>query len=142
MTRMAACVTTLPVVLLACVPGAPVGAEQERVDGMGRTLGWVVARDSGDLDFVDCQGRRSPLGSARVEPSTKRCPVAPTPLDMTGIVRGIDPVGRIVRTEDNAGSLHTFYLSDNVPSLEQLKPGDRIRVTGPIDGQVTRITRP
>jgi hypothetical protein len=47
--------TTLPVALLACVPGAPAGAEQERVDGMARTRGWVVATDGGDLSFVDCQ---------------------------------------------------------------------------------------
>jgi hypothetical protein len=142
MTRMAACVMMLPVVLLACVPGAPAGAEQERVDGMGRTQGWVVARDSGDLDFVDCQGRRSTLGSARIEPSTKRCPTVPTPVEMTGVVRSIDPVRRIVHALDDAGSLRTFYTSDDVSSLEQFKPGDRIRITGPIDGQATRITRP
>jgi hypothetical protein len=142
MTRMAARVTTLPLVLLACVPGAPAGAEQERVDGMGRTQGWVVATEGGELNFVDCRGRRSALGSARIEPATKRCPAAPTPLEMTGVVRGIDAARRIVHAQDDSGSLRTFYIPDDVSRLEQFKPGDRIRVTGPIDGQATRITRP
>jgi hypothetical protein len=142
MTRMAARLTTLPVILLACVPGARAGAEQERVDGMGRTQGWVVATEDGELDFVDCRGRRSALGSARIEPSTKRCPAAPTPLEMTGVIQGVDPVRRVVHAQDDTGSLRTFYITDDVSRLEQFKPGDRIRVTGPIDGQATRITRP
>src|SRR5262245_23662329 len=98
--------TTLLVALLACIPGAPAGAEQERVDDMGRTQGWVVAIEGGDLSFIDCQGRRSPLGSARIEPSIRN--------------------DRIVHAQDDTGRVRSFYITDDVSTLEQLKQGDRI----------------
>ena len=141
MPRMAR--LTMPLVaLLALVAGSAAGAEQLRVDGMGRTPGWVVATEDGTLVFVDCQGRRSTLGSARIESSTSRCPVPPAPLDMTGVIRSIDPVRRIVRAQDDAGQRRTFHITEDVPRFDELRPGERIRVTGPIDGQVTRISRP
>ena len=73
----------LPAVLCVLAAGASAAAEQEKVEGMGRTPGWVVATDSGELGFVDCQGRRSPLGSARVEPSAARCATPPARVDVT-----------------------------------------------------------
>jgi hypothetical protein len=130
------------VVLCALVAGSSVAAEQERVDGMGRTRGWVVATDSGDLGFVDCQGQRSPLGSARVESSAARCPTSPTRLDVTGVVRSVDPARRIVHAEDETGRVRVFHLTTDMPWREDLKPGQRIRATGPIDGQATAITTP
>jgi len=142
MPRMAGWLTALLVALLALVAGSTAGGEQLRVDGMGRTQGWVVASDDGNLAFVDCQGRRSTLGTARIESSASRCPVAPAPLDMTGVIRSIDPVRRIVNAQDDAGPLRTFHITDDVSQLEELRPGERIRATGPIDGQATRITRP
>ena len=142
MTRMAARLTIRLVVVLVLVAGSSAGAEQVRVDGMGRTQGWVVATDGGDLGFVDCQGRRSPLGSGRIESSTGRCPSSPAPLEMTGVIRSVDPVRRIVNAQDDAGRLRAFHVTDEVSRLDELQPGERIRATGPIDGQVTRITRP
>jgi hypothetical protein len=118
----------------------PAGAEQERVDGMGRTRGWVVASADGGLAFVDCQGQRSALGSARVEPSTTRCPTLPTPLEVTGVVQSVDSVRRIVRAQEDTGRLHTFHVTLDVPWPVDLKPGQRIRAIGPIDGQATSIT--
>jgi hypothetical protein len=132
----------VPVVLVAVAAGHPAAAEQERVDGMGRTRGWVVATDEGDLGFVDCQGRQSPLGNARIESSTTRCPTSPTPLDVTGVVRSVDAVRRIVHAQDDAGRVRVFHITDEVPRLEALKPGARIRATGPIDGQATGMTSP
>ena len=132
----------LLVALLALIAGSTAGAEQLRVDGMGRTPGWVVATDDGNLVFVDCQGRRSMLGGARIESSTSRCPVSPPPLDVTGVIRSVDPVRRIVHAQDDAGQLRTFHITEDVSRLDELRPGERIRATGPIDGQVTRITRP
>jgi hypothetical protein len=139
---MAARLTMLLVALLALVAGSTAGGEQLRVDGMGRTPGWVVAGDDGNLVFVDCQGRRSMLGSARIESSASRCPVSPAPLDVTGIIRSVDPVRRIVNAQDDAGQLRTFHITEDVARLDEFRPGERIRATGPIDGQVTRITRP
>jgi hypothetical protein len=133
--------TTLPVALFALLVGSTAGAEQERVDGMGRTRGWVVATDGGELGFVDCQGRRSMLGSARIESSTARCPTAPTPLEIAGVVRSVDAVRRIVYAEDDTGRLRAFHIPTDVPRLEELKPGERIQATGPIDGQITAIAR-
>src|SRR5207248_10392587 len=130
----------LPVLLYALAAGSSVAAEQERVDGMGRTRGWVVATDSGDLGFVDCQGQPSPLGSARVESSATRCPTSPARLDMTGAVRSVDPVRRIVHAEDETGRVRVFHVITDTPWLEHLTPGQRIRATGPIDGQATVIT--
>lgn len=141
MTRTTARLTTLSVALFALLVGSTAGAEQERVDGMGRTRGWVVATDGGELGFVDCQGRRSLLGSARIEGSTQRCPTSPTPQGMTGVVRSVDPVRRIVHAEDDTGRVRAFYITADVPRLEELKPGERIQTTGPIDGQATGITR-
>jgi hypothetical protein len=139
---MAARLTMLLVALLALVAGSTAGGEQLRVDGMGRTPGWVVAGDDGNLVFVDCQGRRSMLGSARIESSASRCPLSPAPLDVTGIIRSVDPVRRIVNAQDDAGQLRTFHITEDVARLDEFRPGERIRATGPIDGQVTRITRP
>jgi len=128
--------------MLALLTGSPASGEQERVDGMGRTRGWVVATESGDLGFVDCQGRRSPLGSARIEPATGRCPSPPIPLEVIGVIRSVDPVRRIVHAEDDTGRRRVFHVTDDVSRLETLEPGQRILATGPIDGQITRITRP
>lgn len=133
--------TTLSVALFALLVGSSAGAEQERVDGMGRTLGWVVAVDGGELGFVDCQGRRSLLGSTRIEASAHRCPTSPPPLEMTGVVRSVDPARRIVSAEDDTGRVRAFHITADVPRLEDLKPGERIQATGPIDGQATGITR-
>jgi hypothetical protein len=141
MTRTTARLTTLSVALFALLVGSTAGAEQERVDGMGRTRGWVVATDGGELGFVDCQGRRSLLGSARIEGSTQRCPTSPAPLEMTGVVRSVDPVRRIVHAEDDTGRVRAFHITADVPRLEDLKPGERIQATGPIEGQVTAIAR-
>jgi hypothetical protein len=141
MTRTTARLTTLPAALFALLVGSMADAEQERVDGMGRTRGWVVATDGGELGFVDCQGRRSMLGSARFESSTERCPTSPTPLEMSGVVRRVDPVRRIVHAEDDTGRVRAFHITGDVPRLEELKPGERIHAIGPIDGQVTGITR-
>jgi len=52
------------------------------------------------------------------------------------------PVRRIVHAQDDTGRLRAFHITDDVSRFEELQPGDRIRVTGPIDGQATRITRP
>jgi hypothetical protein len=139
---MAVRLMMLLVALLALGAGSTAGGEQLRVDGMGRTPGWVVAGDDGNLVFVDCQGRRSMLGSARIESSASRCPVSPAPLDVTGIIRSVDPVRRIVNAQDDAGQLRTFHITEDVARLDEFRPGERIRATGPIDGQVTRITRP
>ena len=122
--------------------GGPTSAEQERVDGMGRTRGWVVATDGGDLGFVDCQGQRSVLGGARVEPAASRCPTSPTPLEVTGVVQSLDPVRRIVRAQEDTGRVRVFHITADVPWPEDLKLGQRIRATGPIDGQVTGLTIP
>jgi hypothetical protein len=132
----------LLVALLALVGGSRAGGEQLRVDGMGRTPGWVVATDDGNLVFVDCQGRRSALGGARIESAGSRCPVSPAPLHVTGVIRSIDPARRIVSAQDDAGQVRTFHITEDVARLDELQPGQRIRATGPIDGQVTRITRP
>jgi len=61
---------------------------------------------------------------------------------MTGVVRSVDPVRRIVHAEDETGRVSVFHITADVPRLEDLKPGQRIRATGPIDGQVTGITTP
>ena len=49
---------------------------------------------------------------------------------------------RIVRAEDETGRVSVFHITADVPRLEDLNPGQRIRATGPIDGQVTAITIP
>ena len=141
MSRTGGRYATLPVALLALLVGAPAGAEQERVDGMGRTRGWVVATDGGELGFVDCHGRRSLLGSARVEPSQARCQSSPPPFKLTGVIRSVDPEQRVIHAEDERGRVHAFHLPSDVPQMEDLKPGERIEATGPIEGQVTAITR-
>jgi hypothetical protein len=138
---MTAWLTAVPLTLLPLLAASTAGGEQERVDGMGRTRGWVVATDGGDLGFVDCHGQRSPLGSARIEPSTGRCRTPRAPLQVTGVVRRVDAVRRILYTEDDMGRLRAFHIPTEVPRLEELKPGERIQATGPVDGQITAIAR-
>jgi hypothetical protein len=129
------------VALFGLLVATMAGAEQERVDGMGRTRGWVVADDGGALAFVDCHGRRSDVGSARIEVASGRCPTPPMPQELTGVVRSVDPVRRIVHAEDHTGRLRAFHVPADVPRLEELNPGERIHASGPIEGQITGFTR-
>jgi hypothetical protein len=39
------------------------------------------------------------------------------------------------------GRVRACHLPHDVPRFEELNPGERIHASGPIDGQVTRITR-
>ena len=134
--------TTLSTVaLFGLLVATVVGAEQERVDGMGRTRGWVVAGDGGILAFVDCHGRRSDVGSARIEAASGRCPTPPAPHEVAGIVRSVDPVRRIVHAEDDTGRVRAFHVPADVPRLEELNPGERFHASGPIEGQITGFTR-
>jgi hypothetical protein len=138
---MAAQLTMVLLTLLVSSPGRSAYAEEERVDGMGRSAGWVVATAGGDLAFVDCHGHRSALGSARVEPASRRCPSAPAPFAITCVVRRVDTARRIIHAEDEAGQPRAFHVTEAVPFLETLQPGDWISAAGPIDGQVTKIDR-
>ena len=127
--------------LFALLVATVAGAEQERVDGMGRTRGWVVADDGGDLAFVDCHGRRSVVGNARIEAAGGRCPIPPARHELTAVVRSVDLVRRIVHAEDHTGRLRAFHVPADVPRLEELNPGERIHASGPIEGQITGFTR-
>jgi hypothetical protein len=129
------------VALFVLLVATAAGAEQERVDGMGRTRGWVVADDGGELAFVDCHGRRSAIGSARVEAASGRCPTPPAPHELTAVVRRVDLVRRVVHAEDHTGRLRAFHVPADVPRLEELNPGERIHASGPVDGQLTGFTR-
>ena len=117
-------------------------AEQVMVSGMGRIQGWVVATDDGELGFVDCQGRRSRLGDARVEATTARCQISARPIEITGVVRSLDPDLRILRAVDGTGHVHTLYVPEDAGPLEDIRAGERIRVTSPVAGQASRISRP
>jgi hypothetical protein len=133
--------TTSAVVVLGIFAGAG-RAEQVMVRGMGRTQGWVVATDDGELGFVDCQGRHSRLGDARVEATTGRCQMSARPIEITGVVRSIDPGLRILRAVDDAGHVHTLYVPEDAGALENIHAGERIRVTSPVAGQASRISQP
>ena len=128
-------------VLLGIFAGAA-QADQMLVRGMGRTLGWVVATDDGELRFVDCQGHQSRLGDARVEATTARCGMSARPIETIGIVRSIDPGLRILRAVDDSGHVHTLYVPEEVGPLEDIHVGERIRVTSLVAGQASRISRP
>lgn len=134
--------TTLAVGLVLGIFASAGRAEQMMVSGMGRTQGWVVATDDGELGFVDCQGRRSRLGDARVEATTARCQMLARPIEITGVVRSIDPGLRILRAVDDTGQAHTLYLPEDAGPLEDIHAGERIRVTSPVAGQASRISRP
>src|SRR5262245_43517157 len=135
------CTTSAVGLVLGILAGAG-RAEQVMVRGMGRTQGWVVATDNGELGFVDCQGRQSRLGEARVEATTDRCRMSAPPIDVTGVVRSIDPGRRILRAVDDAGQVHTFYVPEDAGPLPDIQVGERIRMTSPIAGQASRIGRP
>lgn len=132
--------TTSAVVVLGIFAGAG-RAEQVMVRGMGRTQGWVVATDDGELEFVDCQGRQSRLGDARVEATTGRCRMSARPIEIIGVVRSIDPGLRILRAVDDAGHVHTLYVPEDAGPLEDIHAGERIQVTSPVAGQAARISR-
>jgi hypothetical protein len=135
------CTTSAVGLVLGTFAGAA-RAEQVMVRGMGRTQGWVVATDDGELGFVDCQGRQSRLGDARVEATTGRCRMSARPIEITGVVRSIDPDLRILRAVDDAGHVHTLYVPEDAGPLEALRAGERIRVTSPVAGQASRISQP
>jgi hypothetical protein len=135
------CTTSAAGLVLGVFAGAG-RTEQVIVRGMGRTQGWVVATDDGELGFVDCQGRQSGLGDARVEATTGRCRTSAPPVDITGVVRSIDPGLRILRAVDDTGHVHTLYVPEDAGPLTDIQAGDRIRVTSPVTGQASRISRP
>jgi len=134
--------TTSAVGLVLCVFAGAGRAEQVMVRGMGRTQGWVVATDDGELGFVDCQGRQSRLGDARVEATTGRCLTSARPIEVTGVVRSVDPGLRILRAVDDTGHVHTLYVPEDAGPLADIRAGERIRVTSPVAGQASRISRP
>ena len=140
-TAVFVCTTAALGLMLGAVAGAG-RAEQVMVRGMGRTQGWVVATHEGELGFVDCQGRQSRLGDARVEATTDRCRTSARPIEITGVVRSVDPGLRILRAVDDAGHVHALYVPQDAGSLENFQAGERIRMTSPVAGQASRISRP
>ena len=64
------------------------------------------------------------------------------PIELTGVVRSIDPGLRILRAVDDAGHVHTLYVPEDAGPLEGIHAGERIRVTSPVAGQASRISRP
>jgi hypothetical protein len=125
-----------PIAVLVCTTSAVVvlgifaragRTEQVMVRGMGRTQGWVVATDDGELEFVDCQGRQSRLGDARIEATTGRCRMSARPIEIIGVVRSIDPGLRILRAVDDAGHVHTLYLPEDAGPLEDIHAGGESR---------------
>src|SRR5262245_19240041 len=65
----------LPIAWLAVLAGARgAGTEELLVMGMGRSLGWLVASETGEVQFRDCQGQLTASPGRRVEPTARRCP--------------------------------------------------------------------
>jgi hypothetical protein len=134
----AALITWLPVV------AAPLraGAEELLVMGMGRSLGWLVASETGEVQFRDCQGQLTPAAGSRVEATPRRCAPTPSSVEAVGVVKSVDPVCRVLLVEDDSGRVHGFYVADDGPgaaSLDRLTVGRRVRVTGPVPGRAARI---
>jgi hypothetical protein len=137
------------VALVTCLPGLAgpprAGAEELLVMGMGRSLGWLVASETGEVQFRDCQGRLTATPDGRVEPTTRRCPGPPSGVEAVGIVKTVDPLGRVLLVEDGSGRVHGFYVADEgpgAPSLTGVMPGRQVRVTGPVPGRASRISLP
>ena len=65
-------------VLIFCAPALvrPLAAEELLVQGMGRTVGWVVATSDGKLAFRDCGGRLLSVRGGRIERAKRICPAA------------------------------------------------------------------
>jgi hypothetical protein len=125
------------------LPGA--GAEELLVMGMGRTLGWLVAGETGEVQFRDCLGGLSAAPGRRVEPTTRRCAPPPSGVAVEGIVKAVDPLRRVLLVEDASGRVHGFYVADDGPgaaSLDGLAAGRRVQVTGPVPGRAARIAEP
>ncbi len=63
-------------VLIFCAPALvrPLAAEELLVQGMGRTVGWVVATSDGKLAFRDCGGRLLSVRGGRIERAKRICP--------------------------------------------------------------------
>ena len=76
----------------------------------------------------------SRLGDARVE-ATARCRMSARPIEITGVVRSIDPGLRILRAVDDTGHVHTLYVPDDAGPLEDIHAGERIRVTSLVAGR-------
>ncbi len=115
------------------------------IRGMGRTVGWVVATDRGEVRFRDCQGLLLGLEGGRVEAASGRCPGASRPVEVVGAVTRTDPVLRVLVVEEAPGRRHAFYVDPgrpDAPALADLRPGQIVRVTGPTVGRATAIGPP
>jgi hypothetical protein len=139
-------VVVAPIAWLAVLAGPPgAGAEELLVMGMGRSLGWLVASETGEVQFRDCQGQLTVNPGSRVEPTTRRCAAPPSGVEVVGIVKAVDPPRRVLLVEDGSGRVHGFYVGDEgggAASLDGLTVGRRIQVTGPVPGRAGRITQP
>ena len=120
-------------------------AEERLVQGMGRTLGWVVADDSGALKFRDCRGRLIEARDGKVERATGRCPGPGETLETRGVIKTLDHEKRVLVIEARPGAPQGFYIAEKDfggTHWAGLKAGLPVRVSGPAQGRATALAPP
>ena len=123
--------------LIGGIAGA--AAEERLVQGMGRTLGWVVANASGALKFRDCRGRLIEARDGKVERATGRCPGPGQKLEMQGVIKTLDRENRVLVIEAGSGTPQGFYLADRAAvgaHWTELEAGQPVRVSGPTESRL------
>lgn len=126
--------------LIGGIAGA--SAEERLVQGMGRTLGWVVADESGALKFRDCRGRLIEARDGKVERATGRCPGPGRKLEIQGVIKTLDREKRVLVIEAGSGTPRGFYLADTAAGgahWTELEAGQPVRVSGPAEGRATHV---
>ncbi len=141
-------------VLIFCAPALvrPLAAEELLVQGMGRTVGWVVATSDGQLAFRDCGGRLLRVRDGRIERAKRTCPAAKRGrLPVTRAkVRAVDLANKIVVVEDGGGDLHAYHYAGAtgagdakaIASLNEIRIGDAVMVESRVSGRAATLRRP
>jgi len=115
-------------------------------------LGWAQPEGI----FLTCAKNPIPIGKGKIEQAQEQCPPKsgssfpawprPSPFRIIGEVEGKDIVTNTLKLKETSGGTKSFYylptdLGSGTISFNDIKIGDKITITGPMQGRADAITR-
>jgi hypothetical protein len=115
-------------------------------------LGW--AQPEGN--FLTCRKTTITIGQGKIEKTQEKCPpdsgptfffgLGPSSFRLVGEVDGINTTTKTLKVKEEFGGTKAFYylpadLGPKSISLDDIKVGDKITITGPMQGRADAITR-
>lgn len=115
-------------------------------------LGWAQPGGS----FLTCAKNPIPIGEGKIEQAQEKCPhnwafpflfgSRPSPFRVIGEVEGKDTVTNTLKLKETSGDTKSFYylptdLGSGAISFNDIQIGEKITITGPMQGRADAITR-